>query len=81
MRCILEERVSVYSLDIYLPEIRLGIELDGPYHRKKRDEKRDSFIKRRYNIDIIRFKNKEIDEMNKEDFFVLIEQRAVEYEN
>ena len=82
LHCILEEQVGRYSLDVYLPELRLGIELDGPYHLRKRDAKRDGFIQRRHNIDVWRFKNKEIKKMDKETFFGMIEERAGElYEN
>ena len=82
LRCLLEELVGGYSLDIYLPELRLGIELDGPHHSRKRDGKRDAFLERRHDIDVWRFKNKEVEKMNKEAFFEMIEERAgVMYED
>lgn len=54
-----EWQVGDYSLDIYLPELKLGIEIDGHTHSRKRDAKRDANIKRRYGIEVVRLKNKE----------------------
>src|SRR3989344_1243378 len=52
-----------YVLDFYCPEIRLGIELDGGYHREKDqaiyDKDRDSYL-RELNIKILRFQNNEV---------------------
>lgn len=33
-----------YQLDIYLPEWHLCIEVDGPYHTPKADQKRDAAL-------------------------------------
>ena len=63
-------------MDVYLPELRLGIELDGYTHSRKKDAKRDAFIKRRHKIDIWRFKNKEITKEFKETLFEMIIERA-----
>ena len=64
LACEMEKSISKYYLDVYLPELQLGIELDGVTHSKKRDARRDGFIKRVYNIDIWRYKNEKI---NKEE--------------
>jgi len=42
-----EYQVGMYSVDIFLPELGLGIEIDGPIHglTKKRDFYRDLEIK------------------------------------
>ena len=73
---LLEYNVPPYYLDIYLPELKLGIELDGPMHSRKKDAKRDGFIKRRYDIDIWRYKNKHLNNELKEEFFKNIKERA-----
>lgn len=39
-----EYPVGRYSLDIYLPDMRRGVEIDGPGHNKKRDRQRDLTI-------------------------------------
>ena len=77
----LEYQVGTYSLDIYLPELKLGVELDGITHSRRKDHKRDTYIQNRHNIEVIRFKNKEIAKMNKEDFFTIIEAKAELYED
>lgn len=48
-----EYPVGPYSLDVYLPEMHLGLEIDGPWHNKKKDRKRDAAIKEQ-GIDIVR---------------------------
>ena len=78
LACEMEYSVSRYHLDIYLPEIKLGIELDGIGHLKKRDRKRDGFIKRRYGIDIWRYKNKEINSLTKSKFIQRLYERIEE---
>ena len=76
----MERECPPYYIDIYLPELRLGIELDGSTHSRFKDAKRDAFIKRRHNIDIWRIKNKHVSEDTKQDFFQDIVERAKEYE-
>lgn len=44
-----------YLLDIYLPELRRGVELDGPYHNKRRDARRDEEISQQ-GIEVVRIK-------------------------
>ena len=44
-----------YSLDFYLPEFHIGVEADGPYHQRKSDATRDTWIKDTTGILIIRF--------------------------
>jgi very-short-patch-repair endonuclease len=62
----LETPFGPYWADIYLEEIGIIIELDGPYHNRKRDEKRDQYIQDNFDIEVWRFKNDEILERNKE---------------
>ena len=45
-----------YSLDIYLPEMNLGVEVDGPQHNRKRDRARDEIIMDKGGITIVRIK-------------------------
>lgn len=50
-----EYPVGPYSIDVYLPEMRIGLELDGPWHNRKRDAVRDEIISGQ-GIDILRVK-------------------------
>jgi very-short-patch-repair endonuclease len=50
-----EYPVGPYTVDIYLPEIHAAIEVDGPDHRKKRDETRDHRILETYFMPTFRF--------------------------
>jgi len=43
-RTNLEVSMGPYQLDIFLPEIRIAVEVDGPQHYKKLDSKRDSIL-------------------------------------
>ena len=55
-----EEDFPPYVVDIYISDLHLGIELDGPHHFKKRDQKRDEELFRDYGLVIWRYSNKEI---------------------
>tara|TARA_Y100000310_G_scaffold103167_1_gene101396 strand:- start:6833 stop:7147 length:315 start_codon:yes stop_codon:yes gene_type:complete len=57
---ILEEDFGKYVVDIYIPDLLLGIEIDGPYHLKKRDRLRDGYLKESFGIDIWRISDKDI---------------------
>ena len=57
METILEKRFGNYIVDIYLPEVNKAIEFDGPHHLKKRDAKRDRWLKENFNIDVFRVKD------------------------
>ncbi len=72
----LEEEFSPYCADIFICDLNLIIELDGPQHLKRRDAKRDAFIKETYGIDVWRFKNREIRENFKAQFHARIMERA-----
>ncbi len=61
--------VEGYVLDLYCPEKRLAIEIDGGYHQKPEVKKYDSFRTRyleAYNIKIARFWNSDIESNIKE---------------
>lgn len=49
-RTELELIVDQYSLDIYIPELEWAVEVDGPFHMKKANEKRDEYIMEHTNI-------------------------------
>ena len=51
-----EYGVDNYSLDIYLPEMNLGVEVDGPQHNKKKDRARDEKIMDKWGIPVVRIK-------------------------
>lgn len=51
-----EYPVGPYSIDIYLMDSGIGVEVDGPQHRKKRDEARDHLIVAATGIRIVRVK-------------------------
>lgn len=48
--------VGPYSLDIFLPELRRGVELDGPQHSRRADWERDQLIKNWFGINVVRVK-------------------------
>jgi len=51
---VIEQPFGAYSVDIFIPDLNLGIEVDGPYHLKKRDLKRDEYLKQAHGVDIWR---------------------------
>ncbi|ANS04407.1 hypothetical protein [uncultured Mediterranean phage] len=65
---ILEQDFEPYVVDIYIPDLLLGLEIDGPYHMKRRDAIRDEYIKDNYKIDIWRFPLKEVKTSLKDEF-------------
>jgi len=56
----LEEDFPPYVVDVYIPDLHLGIELDGPHHFRKRDAIRDENLLSEYSLEIWRFNNTEI---------------------
>lgn len=49
-----EERFAPYTLDIYLPEWHLAIEVDGPAHSEKKDQVRDQWFLEFHGIPTLR---------------------------
>ena len=53
-----EYPVGQYSVDIYLPDTRVGVEIDGPQHRQRQqrehDVARDAAIERASGMRIVR---------------------------
>lgn len=61
LEVIMEASFPPYFADIFLPEIGLSIEVDGPWHiSKKRDSKRDEYLFETYGIETLRVKLKDI---------------------
>ena len=57
---VLEQPFGDYLVDIFIPDLNLGIEVDGPYHHKKRDLKRDEYLKQTHDVDIWRIPIKQM---------------------
>jgi len=49
-----EYPVGPYHLDLYLPDQKLGVEIDGPHHNKAKDWERDRLIRDHFDIRIVR---------------------------
>jgi very-short-patch-repair endonuclease len=58
-----QHSVGPYIVDFYCPSEKLAVELDGAYHFTSEgiayDEERSAYL-RRYNINVIRFENREV---------------------
>ena len=65
---ILEQDFDPYVVDIYIPDLLLALEIDGPYHMKRRDAVRDEYIRNGYKIEIWRFPLKEVRQSLKNEF-------------
>lgn len=76
----LEAEFGDYWVDIYVAELNLAIELDGPYHFSSRDNKRDAFLMGKFGLDIWRFKNNQIIESFKSTFVSYILEKAAQLE-
>ena len=76
----LEYEVGKYSIDIYVPDLLLGIELDGPWHLRKRDKKRDEYILEDHGIEVWRIPIKDINMSFKQKFIDDILNRVKEME-
>jgi len=76
----LEEEFSPYWADIYIHDIRLAIELDGAFHLKKQDAKRDTYILKEYKVSTWRVPNSMVTVGNKGNFMTylmtLVEERS-----
>ena len=65
-----EQRFGVYSVDVYLPEYHLAFEADGDYWHNisgihARDENRDAYLLRKFELPVIRLWEHEINELIK----------------
>ena len=59
LKFLRQKVILEYVVDFYCHELRLAIEIDGKIHesQKERDEKRDGFLKEKYQINILRYTN------------------------
>jgi very-short-patch-repair endonuclease len=55
-----EEPFGPYAVDIYVPEIKMAFEADGPMHSKRRDAQRDAVLLAEYGVRVERFKQRVI---------------------
>lgn len=46
-----------YSVDVYISEWHLGIEVDGPGHSPKKDAERDAVLLEKYYLPVLRLKS------------------------
>ena len=57
--CIIEEQeFPPYTVDIYLPDVHLGVEVDGPHHELKRDARRDEQLLNDYLLPVLHVSTK-----------------------
>ena len=49
-----EQSFPPYTVDIYLPEWRLAIEVDGPLHSKPKDKVRDNYLNAWHQVPVLR---------------------------
>ncbi len=76
----LEEDFGKYVVDIYIPDLLLGVEIDGPYHLKKKDRLRDEYLMDSFGIDILRIPDKDIKVSYRDEFTNIIMDRVKEME-
>lgn len=59
----LEAFFPPFSVDIYISEWHVGVEVDGPYHkiRKKRDKERDKILFEEYGLITYRVNVRDVD--------------------
>ena len=65
-----EYSFSPFTIDIYLSEWHIGIEIDGPYHSLTKDKKRDKDLLEKYGLYLLHLKTK--DGQNKEEIEIAI---------
>ena len=49
-----------YRADIYIPDVHVVVEVDGPHHSKKANEKRDTELLEQYLLHTFRIKTKDV---------------------
>lgn len=76
-----EAEFDSYWVDVYVPELNLAIELDGPYHFSSSDARRDEILGGKFGLEVWRFKNNQIVESFKPTFVNSILERAAQLEN
>lgn len=56
----LEEPFGPYAVDIYVPELHMAFEADGPSHSKRKDRIRDLVLLDTFGLHVARFKQRVI---------------------
>ena len=54
--CVTQIAMHGYIVDFFFPEYAFAVELDGPFHDKKRDQQRDAHLLKN-GVQVLRFKN------------------------
>ena len=78
---VIEQPFDDYLVDIFIPDLNLGIEVDGPYHQKKRDLKRDEYLKQTHGVDIWRIPIKKMGAGYKDELIARIMLRVEELDS
>ena len=68
-------------MDVYIPDMKLGIEIDGPLHLSRRDRKRDQELKNNYGVDIWRLPLKILKVSYKDEFISELMEKVEEQSN
>ena len=76
-----QEDFPPYVVDVYIPDMKLGIEIDGPLHLSRKDKKRDQELKNNYGVDIWRLPLKILKVSYKEEFISELMERVEEQAN
>ena len=63
-----QEDFPPYVVDVYVPDLDLAIEVDGPLHLRKSDKKRDLHLKTKYGVDTWRIPLKKMAKSYKGEF-------------
>ena len=77
----LEEEFPPYWADVYIHDIRLVIELDGAFHLKTRDAKRDKHLLEEYKVSTWRVDNSSVTARNKVNFIKELMDKVEERSN
>ena len=67
-----------YRADIYIPDVHVVVEVDGPHHSKKSNEKRDTNRLEQYLLPTFRIKTKDVDHLEcwKSELFAFLNKHA-----
>ena len=76
-----QEDFPPYVVDVYIPDMKLCIEIDGPLHLSRRDRKRDQELKNNYGVDIWRLPLKILKVSYKDEFISELMEKVEEQSN
>ena len=76
-----QEDFPPYVVDVYIPDMKLAIEIDGPLHLRKKDKKRDQVLMDEYGVDVWRLPLKILKVSYKEEFISLLMEKVEEQTN